>query len=91
MGRVQGPRARRQEGVRDNTERGGRLEVVGLPTGWEQESPGQGRQGHPPTDNLEQRDTFLDGCSPGQTQDRAMRAQEVREELLHVQGQEGQQ
>ena len=37
--------------------------MVGLLTGWEQESPGQGGQGHPPTDNLEQRDPFLDGAA----------------------------
>lgn len=61
-----GPQGPEQEWVRDNTKRGGSLEAVGLPTSWEQESPGQSGQGHPPTDSLEQRkDLLLDGCSPG--------------------------
>lgn len=42
---LQGPE---QEWVRDNTEREGSLEAVGLPTGWEQESPGHSGQGHRP-------------------------------------------
>lgn len=48
------------------------------------------RPGPPPTDSLEQRkDLLLDGCSPGQAQQWAARAQEGREGLLHAQGQEG--
>ena len=52
--RPRGRRGLRARGPSDHVEPGGCLEAVGLLTSWEQGSPGPSRQGHPPTDHLEQ-------------------------------------